>query len=387
MKDKICFVVQRYGLEVNGGAELHCREIAEHMGEQFHVTVLTSRAVDYMTWEDRYDAGEECINGVRVLRFSVEHPRDNARFNKLNGRLMGGRRIDEAEWVKEQGPFVPELTAYIREHKDEYRCFIFFTYLYYPTVEGIKEVKEKAILVPDAHDEVFLRMKTYKNLFRMPKGFFFNTEEERELVFKKFHLKNVPCFVGGIGIEVPKKADGGRFKEKYGLSQYILYAGRIDVGKNCHKLFACFDLYKKRNPGDLKLVLMGKEIINVPRREDIVSLGFVSEEDKYDGMAGAKLMVMPSRYESLSIVVLESMELGVPVLINGDCDVLKGHCKKSNGGLYYTGYYEFEGALNYMLTHEKERILMGKNGKKYVNDNYCWEKVTENLKNLINITK
>ena len=137
----------------------------------------------------------------------------------------------------------------------------------------------------------------------------------------------------------------------------------------------------------MKLVLIGKEIINVPQREDMISLGFVSETDKYDAMAGAKLMVMPSQYESLSIVVLESMELGVPVAINGECDVLKGHCIKSNGGLYYKGYYEFEGILNYLLTHEKERALMGKNGKKYVNDNYCWEKVTQNLKNLINITK
>ncbi len=387
MKDEICFVVQRYGLEVNGGAELHCRQIAEHMAKEYDLTVLTTKAVDYMTWEDKYDAGEECLNGVKVLRFSVKHPRDNARFNQLNARLMGRRKINEEEWVKEQGPFVPELVAYIREHKNAYKCFVFFTYLYYTTVEGIKEVKEKSILVPDAHDEVFLKMKTYKNLFRMPRGFFFNTEEEKQLVDKKFNLKNVSCSIGGIGVEVPQDADGNRFKEKYGLSDYILYAGRIDTGKNCHTLFAYFDLYKKRNSRDVKLVLIGKEIINVPQREDMISLGFVSETDKYDAMAGAKLMVMPSQYESLSIVVLESMELGVPVAINGECDVLKGHCIKSNGGLYYKGYYEFEGILNYLLTHEKERALMGKNGKKYVNDNYRWEKVTQNLKNLINITK
>ena len=387
MKDEICFVVQRYGMEVNGGAELHCRQIAEHMAKEYAVTVLTTRAVDYLTWEDKYPGGEECLNGVKVLRFSVAHPRDNARFNKINARLMGRRKINEKEWVKEQGPFVPDLVTYIREHKDVYRCFVFFTYLYYTTVEGIKEVKEKAILVPDAHDEVFLRMKTYKNLFHMPAGFFFNTEEEKQLVYKKFGLKNVPFSIGGIGIEVPKDSDGNRFKEKYGLGDYIFYAGRIDTGKNCHTLFAYFDLYKKRNPKDVKLVLVGKEVINVPRREDIVSLGFVSEEDKYDGMAGARLMVMPSRYESLSIVVLESLKLGVPVVINGECDVLKGHCKKSNGGLYYEGYYEFEGVLNYMLTHEKERLFMGKNGKKYVDDNYFWEKVTQNLKKLINITK
>lgn len=388
MKGKLCFVVQRYGLEVNGGAESHCRLIAEHMKEEYDITVLTTKALDYMTWKDEYEKETEEINGIRVFRFSVDEARNIEKFNEINFRFELTRKINEEEWLRLQGPYVPKLINYIKEHKDEFERFIFFTYLYYTSVEGIKQVKEKSILVPDAHDELFLYMKLYREMFHMPKGFFFNAEEEKDLVHKRFNNEYIPYAIGGIGIEVPEKADGKRFKDKYGLDEYLLYAGRIDYGKNCHILFEYFDLYKKRNKRrNIKLVLMGKEIMDIPQREDVISLGFVSENDKYDGMAGAKLIIMPSLYESLSIVVLESMKLGVPVMVNGKCDVLKGHCVKSNGGLYYTGYYEFEGALNYLLTHERERILMGKNGENYVNVNYRWEKVTENLKNLIKITK
>lgn len=387
MKEKICFVVQRYGIEVNGGAETHCRQIAEHMTEEYDVTVLTTKAMDYMTWKDEYEHEEERINGVKVLRFSVDQVRDVEKFNEINFRFELTRKVNETEWLKQQGPFVPKMIEYIREHKNEYGKFVFFTYLYYTSVEGIKEVKDKALLVPDAHDELFLNMKIYKELFHAPRGFFFNTEEEKQLVYKKFEIGDIPYTIGGIGIETPEWADGKRFKDKYRLDQYILYAGRIDYGKNCHILFQYFDLYKKRNPGHIKLVLMGQEIMEVPGREDIISLGFVSEEDKYDGMAGAELLVLPSQYESLSIVVLESMKLGVPVIVNGACDVLRGHCIKSNAGLYYKDYYEFEGTLNYMLSHEKEWALMGENGKKYVGGHYCWNNVIHSLKKLIEMTK
>ena len=77
---KICFIVQRYGLEVNGGAELHCRQLAEHLTRDYDVTVLTTKATDYISWKDVYKSDEELINGVRVKRFPVEYSRDIEAF-------------------------------------------------------------------------------------------------------------------------------------------------------------------------------------------------------------------------------------------------------------------------------------------------------------------
>ena len=70
IEKKLCLIVQRYGLEVNGGAELQCRQFAERLVECYQkVDVLTTKAVDYMTWENKYKSDEEWINGVHVFRF------------------------------------------------------------------------------------------------------------------------------------------------------------------------------------------------------------------------------------------------------------------------------------------------------------------------------
>lgn len=382
MKEKICFVVQRYGLEVNGGAELLCRQLAEHMVPKYkEVHILTSKAIDYMTWKDEYTSELEEINGVIVHRFSVSRERRASDFNQINARFLSGqlKEEEEREWINKQGPEVPELLEYLSANKDNYDAFIFLTYLYYPTVLGVELVKDKAIVLPLAHDEPYLQMKIFDNVFLKPKCLFFETEEEKELVHGKYHNEDIPNNIGGAGVDIPETVDGERFKNKYGLSDFMVYVGRIDEGKNCHQLFQYFLEYKKRNANDMKLVLMGKPVIDIPKSDDIVSLGFVDEQDKFDGIAAAKMLILPSEFESLSIVVLEAMSVGTPVIVNGKCPVLKGHCIKSNGAFYYRNYFEFEGEVNYLREHTEVVEIMKKNAKKYVNENYQWEVIVQRL--------
>jgi len=382
---KICFVIQRYGDEVNGGAETLCKQLAERMTDRYDVSVLTTKAIDYMTWKDEYTADEETINGVKIRRFSVNKKRNIQIFNVINWVFL--HRILPADledrWLIEQGPYVTELIDYIREHKDEYNAFIFLTYLYYPIVKGVEEVADKAIVLPLAHDEPFLKMKIFDSIFLKPKAFLFETDEERELVRRKYQNYNIPYRLGGAGVDVPERVSGEDFKKKYGLDNYIIYAGRIDEGKNCQELFDFFLKYKKQHKDDLKLVLIGKPVIDIPKSDDIVSLGFVSEQDKFDGIAGSKFLVLPSKFESLSIVVLEAFSLGIPVLVNGLCEVLKGHCEKCRGGFYYTNYYGFESKMLQLLRNPELRDEMGKKGRKYVNTRFRWSIICGKLAELI----
>jgi glycosyltransferase involved in cell wall biosynthesis len=374
---KIVFVVQRYGLEVNGGAEFHCRLVAEHMSKYFDVEVLTTCAIDYMTWKNEYPPGIENLNGVCVRRFPVDYERDIPKFSKFSEKIFGNIHTyeDEIEWMKLQGPYSTKLLNYIKNNKDNYTYFIFFTYLYCTTFFGLPLVKEKALLVPTAHDEPPIYLSIFKSIFKNSKRFIYNTEEEKNFISSQFQVANIPSDVVGVGIDIPSKIDAVSFVQKYTVDNFIIYVGRVDESKGCKELFDYFIRYKKEKKSSIKLVLLGKTMMKVPEHPDILSLGFVSEQEKFNGIKSAKLLIMPSKYESLSMVLLEAWLCNTAVLVNGKCDVLKGQCIRGNAGLYFESYDEFEGCLDFLLSDDEVRNTLGKNGMKFVLQNYSWESI------------
>ncbi len=385
---KIAIINQRYGLEVNGGSELYSRQIAERLAKKYEVEVLTSCSVEYQRWANYYKEGTETINGVTVRRFKTEHERNIKRFTELDIAIHNNPNVGtdiSDPWIEEVGPYCPKLVEYVDKHSDDYSVIIIVTYLYYPAVKSMPRVKDKVIFIPTAHQEPFIHFKMYEEIFKAPRAYIFLTPEEKLLVHSLFDNAGIPYDVMGVGVDVPENTDAKRFKEKTGLDQYVIYVGRIDEGKDCPRLFKYFMEYKKRVNNDLKLVLMGKEVVPVPKHKDIISMGFVSDEDKFDGISGAKALILPSRYESLSISVLEAMTLSVPVIVNGICDVLKGHCVKSNAGLYYRNYFEFEACLNYMLEHPKEYGIMKKNAVRYVRENFQWNDIMDKFDKMIEL--
>lgn len=384
---RVALVNQRYGLEVNGGSEYYTRLIAERLIGHFDLEVLTTRAIDHVTWANHYPEGLQSVGGIPVRRFSVKRPRNFSVFGPLNQVILTSPDKPEQlqeKWVDEQGPLSTDLIDYIRENADKYDVFVFVTYLYYSTVKGMPLVAEKAILIPTAHNEEYIYLSIYRQIFQSPQAIIYLTDEEKTFVEGMFHTEMIPNAVIGAGVTVPDKVDGEAFRKKYKINgDFIIYVGRIEEGKGCQWLFKYFEEYKRRTNRQIKLVLMGKAVMDVPKSKDILPLGFVSEEDKYNGIKAAMALVLPSFYESLSIAVLEAMTLSVPVIVNGSCEVLKGHCLKSNGGLYYENYFEFEGVLNYMFDHPEAYSEMQLNAKRYVESNFQWDHIMKRFREMI----
>ena len=389
MRRKIAVVVQRYGLEVNGGSELYARQIAELLEKSNDVEVLTTCAVDYTTWENHFPEGEELINGVKVRRFRVAHARDESVFPALDRKMKiqpdAGEELSDA-WIENLGPYSPGLVEYAVSHEKDYDLFFVVTYTYYPAFRIMRLIGEKAVFIPTAHKEDYFYYSLYEQGFHNAAGFVFLTEEERALVCTRYpDAAQKPQIVAGVGVSIPKKKMEKPLRGK-GIRKntpYLIYVGRIDPGKDCPRLFTYFREYKRRNPGDLKLVLMGKAIISIPRDRSIISLGFVPEEMKFSGVKNAVALILPSRYESLSISVLEAFAVGTPVIVNGNCEVLKGHCVRSNAGLYYRDYLEFEGIVNRFLNDKDMTAKMAENAEKYIADNYTWDLIEKKFSSII----
>ena len=372
---KIAVVVQRYGVGINGGAELHARYIAEHLTRHAEVEVLTTCATDYVTWRNDLPAGAEQVNGLAVRRFPVKHERDPRVFAKRSDRVFEQRHSlgDELDWLDAEGPTSTALIDYLDTHGGDYDFCLFFSYRYYHAYHGSRAASSRAILVPTAERDSAIGLSIFQPIFSGVRALMYNSPEERAMIHAVSGNESVPGVVVGVGSQVPSAPQPGRFRQRYNIrGPFAVYVGRVDQNKGCAELFDFFQSYLNDPGGKLSLVLIGNSLLPIPQHPRIRHLGFIDDTDKFDAIAAAELLVMPSYYESLSMVALEAWALGRPVLANGRCDVLKGQCIRSNAGLYYENVAEFVGAIEALERHRWLAGSLGRNGRQFFRDNYDW---------------
>ncbi len=372
---KIAIVVQRYGAAINGGAELHARYIAERLARHGEVEVLTTCATDYVTWRNELEPGVEQVNGVSVRRFKVKHERDPKVFGRRQQRVFEQPHSigDELDWLDAEGPTCPALVDHITKHSADYAFCLFFSYRYYHSYYGSRAAADKAILVPTAERDATIGLSIFQPLFRSVRALMYNSPEERAMIQAIASNHEVPGVVVGVGSDVPTNPQAARFRQKYNIrGPFAVYVGRIDENKGCKELFEFFEAYLKDQNGKLSLILIGNSLLPIPQHPRIRHLGFLDDADKFDAMAAAEMLFMPSYYESLSMVALEAWALGRPVLANGRCDVLKGQCIRSNAGLYYENASEFFETLRAIEQNRWLAGTLGRNGRQFFRDNYDW---------------
>jgi glycosyltransferase involved in cell wall biosynthesis len=382
---KLAFVVQRYGAGIAGGSEAHCRELAERLSGSHDITVLTSCASDYVTWENAFPPGPASENGVAVIRFPVARTRRLKLFADLSDEVFEGRTSPDRqhEWFRENGPEVPQLLDYLRAHGSEFDLVVFWTFRYYPSYFGLPLVADHAVLVPTAEDDAAINLDVVPDLFHQPAGYLFLTPEEHELVSNRAYRTLHPTAVAGIGLEpVPIGQTPRAPLDELGIpAKYLLYLGRVDRNKGCDALLETFQEYAASRR-DATLVLAGPVKMQVPAHPQIRALGYVTNEVREALLAHAQALVVPSWFESLSIVLLEAWNHAVPALVNGRCKVLAGQVRRANGGLYYMFPAEFDEAADYLRTHDGERETLGRQGLAYINREYRWPTVLSRVETL-----
>ena len=383
---KLAFVVQRYGAEIAGGSEGHCRELAERLSGTHDITVLTTCASDYVTWENAFPPGRTVEQGVAVRRFSVARPRRMKVFADLSDEVFegGASRERQEEWFRENGPETPELVEYLRAHGQEFDLVVFWTFRYYQSYFGLPVVATRAVLVPTAEDDAAINLEVLPLFFDKPAGYMFLTPEEEDLVSSRAYRPLVPSMVVGSGLEPVSTVGITRAPlDALGIPQnYLLYLGRVDRNKGCDALLENFQEYASTR-ADVALVLAGPAKMQIPSNPRILALGYVSNDVREALLAHARALVVPSWYESLSIVLLEAWNHGIPALVNGRCKVLAGQVRRANGGLYYMFPAEFDEAADFLLTRPAERDAMGRQGLAYVDREYRWPTVLSRVETLL----
>lgn len=382
---RLACVVQRYGPEMAGGSEAHCRHLAERLAQRHGVDVLTSCATDYLYWHNRLPAGWSRSGGVNVGRFEVARPRRMRRFVEVSDRAFDRRRTpaDEAEWFAESGPDVPGLLDHLRARGHEYDLVLFWTFRYAPSWFGLPLVEDRAVLVPTAEEDPVVDFASVGEFFRRAQGFIFLTEEERAMVAARAGGLAVPSVVIGTGLDAAPPADEAALAGLGIADPFVLYVGRVDRNKGCETLLSHFQRYVDGGGRDLTLVLAGPVHIPIPAHPRIRALGFVPDAVRDALMSRARALVMPSPYESLCIAVLEGWNRGLPALVNADCAVLRGQVRRAGGGLYYRTSHDFAAALGWLLDEPAGARALGRQGLAHVEREYRWPTVMARVEGLL----
>lgn len=386
-KPRVAFVVQRCGVEVNGGAEQLCLQVAQRMAAHWQVEILSTCAHDYVTWANHYPEGEELVSGVKIRRFVVDGERDNEAFNDLSRDLAARQQqttaFEQAEWMRAQGPMSSSLLTFLEKNIDEYVVFIFFGYLYAQSYFGLQRVARKAILAPFAHDEWPMYFSMWNEHFCKPRAFVFSTFEEKAFLQKRFPHAALNGEIVGVGIERPHNIDVGAFRNQYGITErFLLYVGRVDPSKGCDTMFEHYLRWQSETNSDVRLVVVGGAVMPIPEHPSITHLGFVDDATKWNALAACQALIMPSPHESLSMVLLEAWSVMRPVIVNGACDVLVGQCRRANGGLWFDNYDEFSAAANTLVSGAMA-VQLGKQGHAFVEREYAWEHIEQKYCRLI----
>ncbi len=388
---KIALVIHRFGVEVVGGAETLAREVALRLAALpgVSVEVLTTAARDYTTWANFYPEGESVDQGVRIRRFANRAGRSRffGLYNRFVPRVILGlqkRRAVrflaiplEALWFFLQGPYCPKLIRYIESHAGDYDKFIFSTYLYHPTVRGLPKVWSKSILVPNAHDEPPFHFGKIKELLRLSGPMLVNSYPEKQLILTKIPERDSEIKIAGLGIDLPVKP---QTKVEPSIP-YVLYLGRICEGKGVPKLIAWFDEFRKVH-GPCRLLLAGhrENGVVLPEADWIEYAGFVDEQAKLELIIGARCVVNPSAYESLSIIVLEAMAYDTPVLVNNLSPVLRYYADHTTTVFGFDGPKEFFEQLTLIFATDWKSDACQTElaaSRRWVMQNYSWAAIVQ----------
>ncbi|GAA0712905.1 glycosyltransferase family 4 protein [Dokdonella soli] len=382
---RVAIVVPRCHEQLVGGAEALAWQYATLLAGDYAVDVLTTTASDYVTWANDLPERSEQRDGVMIRRFRVARERGGY-FHELHRRLLAHFAANagtpvrvswpealQEEFIRAQGPVCPGLVEHLARHGNDYAAVIFLTYLYPTTYDGARALRHRRwAIVPTLHDEPAGYFSAFAQMGRKTPRLLWNTPAERRLGARLWGVDAgniVAMTVATEPVEPAREA-----------SPYLLYSGRIDTHKGCAMLMEAFEAYKRAHPSDLRLVLTGSDQLGLRPSEHVRYLGFVDEARKFALMAGALAFVHPSPYESLSIVALEAMAQGTPIVVNGECEILADHVQLSGSGFVFRGEAELHAAIDSVraLDHDA-RAEQSRRARAYVLENYSRDQVRARL--------
>jgi glycosyltransferase involved in cell wall biosynthesis len=366
----------------DSGVEIQIEEIGRRLADRGHgVEILTTCARDDVTWKNHYSPGLTAVEGMAVRRFPVD-PRLVTRQTIESGwRIARGETTTAGEaeaWLRSRGFSSPLRDHVARETGDIDAC-IFAPALSGTTLAGLPAAAGgRTLLLAALRDQAPARLEVVANLFRSASSILAGSEAERDMILALYGVPADRVRLLGAAVAPAPEYQPERFRQRHGLEvPFLICAGRRVPAKGVDRLLEYAAALVSDGGLDIRLVLTGAELIDIPprARNHVLDLHTISRQDKADGMAAALAFCQPAAAEGLALAPMEAWLAGCPVLAEERGAVTASRCRASGGGILYRDVFEFEEAVRLLVERRDLAAEMGRKGKAYVEEKWSWERV------------
>jgi glycosyltransferase involved in cell wall biosynthesis len=387
----ICHIVPIYLPGILPGCSKYIQDLSEHLSKRGHdVVVLTANAVTGRGWVDplfgKYSPKkEEIINGVRVKRLkTLWQVTSTMHLIRKIARGFLPHSIENIVSLLSVGPYLPSLGREIKEGYEIIHVAAFPFGLVWLVWKACRPLGKPYICTPLIHFED----PRHKNpllwtVLQDATAVIACSNYEREGMIRmginpsKIHL--IPM---GINSNEWEDADGERIRRKYRLEgeKIILFAGTKSYDKGAIHLLQAVEKIRQKVKDSI-LVSIGLPTREWEKKRSLVSednlldLGYISEEEKKDAFDACDLFAMPSRYDSFGIVYLEAWRRGKPV-IGASVGAIPEVIEDGEDGLLveFGDVDQLASAITSLLSNPALCKKMGEAGRKKVIRDLNWEK-------------
>ncbi len=388
---KILFIIPCFGKNVKGGAEKFVYKLAEFLDKDgFEITVWATDS-DAVVGRNHALAEVENTEKITVRRFE-SNPEDERVFSLCH------RFVDKGSWLGrflgrpwiQYNIFGKGMEEALISEAQKFDVIHLFHYLVGTSHRLSGIFPEKTIIHPFIHNEAAASHSIMRELFSGVCAVTVATQAEVTIgQGTGAGLLQKNSFAIGVGLDVETYKDflisnpAIRSRESRG---YLIYVGHISKYKNVHQLIEWHRRLLETDKNAPKLILVGKNYLSDSDKimsEDIEFFEFQPKDKLLSFIRNARALVNISLLESFSIVVMEALLLKVPVIVHEDCLATKQHLLKNSNGFAVKNFKQYSQAIN-RLKDSDLREKMGNNGQKYVEENYRWQKIIENYRNMLN---
>jgi glycosyltransferase involved in cell wall biosynthesis len=261
----------------------------------------------------------------------------------------------------------------------------------------IKVYQKKYVVCPAGAMVIFGRNKIFKKLYNVVVGksiiknaaacIAITTDEITQFDEYGVKLDNIVHIPNGVSLcdfQIDKNRD---FRQQFQIPNkpFILFIGRLNLIKGPDLLLDAY-IKAKDNLKDYILVFAGpdeglqeglqQKTVELGFESQVKFIGYLNQEQKSRAYFESAFVVIPSRHEAMSIVVLEAGILKKPVLLSDQCGL--NNLKEDDIAIVQPATRN--GICDGLIEMQKRLEIdtkFGTNLYQYINNNYTWKIITQ----------